>query len=177
MKHTLFLLLPVALLAAGPATAADDKPPAALSAPERTVDVENTARGFEFSFDGALLQQTDWEDAANPVKFVYEAVLLRKDGKVAVHFWSTPSSQRDWWLETVAAYLFEPENSVSVDITRQGYDVITIGMPGGGGVPASVDALVFTPAGVFRLTCTGCASSDSVSPMEGILDSLYAPGL
>jgi len=172
------VLVAFVVLLVDPASGMAGSPvPTASAIPaDRDVLVENTDHEFRFEFSGSLMDQRDWPEITDPVKFVYEAILKTGQAEVFVTYWTLDGVDGDWWMDNVSAFLFEPENDVSVDVTRNGYDVIFVRMPIGPQAPASIDALVVAPGGAFRFTCMDCDALGGTASLLGAVDSLYAPG-
>ncbi|MBM4353980.1 MAG: hypothetical protein FJ109_09345 [Deltaproteobacteria bacterium] len=129
--------------------------------------------GFSFEIPAGVEHEQTWPAVRNPRKFTLHAVFPAGRTFIYLFVFDLMDQDAGWWLSEVVGFLFEPENLVSSDITREGYDYLLLEMPGGGGTPPFTEALVSTRGRLaFRFTCQDCHQLSASADLDRMLDSL-----
>jgi len=130
-------------------------------------------RGIALSFvlPGPITSQREWSAVDTPRKFFFELQLDVRGSQVYFQVFDLQDKDGDWWLNEVMGFLFEPETLVSSEVTRNGYDLISIDIPGGAGVYPQTELLLVGDGAAFRFTCIQCRETGALPVILQTLDS------
>jgi len=133
---------------------------------------EHATFGFSFELPGSFLDEEEWKDVKSPRKFTYQVTAESGNTRVYVHVFNLHDKEGDWWLSEVMGFLFEPEVSITTDLTKNGYELILLDFPGGHGVHPDTQALVVVEGCAFRFICPRCHELGGMEGLTLMYDSL-----
>lgn len=132
---------------------------------------EHRGIGISFLLPGLVMSQREWNGVDSPRKFSFELHLDVKGASVYFQVFDLDDKDGDWWLHEVMGFLFEPETTVSSEVTRTGYEVYCIDIPGGGGVYPQTELLLLGDGAAFRFTCIRCRETGAFPLLMEALDT------
>lgn len=143
------------------------------ASPDPVYQLERPDLGFTLESRRPLMEERHWNGVENPRKFIHQMVVEAGDTQVFVQYWPLATRSGHWWIETVMGFLFQPETTVSQDVTSSGYDATWIVIPAGPQADSETNVLVTTPTAAFRFICPDCEAGGGLADLEHIVDSVY----